>query len=181
MYSLRYLMGHEKLEIRASDVSTGKTLSQQKGPMALDRSTESWQMRWWCLMAYGLRDIIWASAWDFQQCGMCDHQSLRSAWAYAQSDQSLCLSLEYPMSVKLLIENHLRFLRIKRVCTCSSESTHVKMPHCWKSHAMAHFKIFLFSALQLSWTVWAILVEGIISYISVKLFWIWTSGSRDVA
>ena len=31
-----------------------------------------------------------ASARDFQQCGMCDQQSLRSASAYAQSDQSLC-------------------------------------------------------------------------------------------
>ena len=29
-------------------------------------------------------------AWDFQQCGMCDQQRLRSACAYAQSDQSLC-------------------------------------------------------------------------------------------
>ena len=26
----------------------------------------------------------------FQQCGMCDQQSLRSACTYAQSDQSLC-------------------------------------------------------------------------------------------
>ena len=33
---------------------------------------------------------IWAATWDFQQCGMCDQQSLRSAWAYAQSNQSLC-------------------------------------------------------------------------------------------
>ena len=32
----------------------------------------------------------WASAWDFQQFGMCDQQSLRSACAYAQSDQRLC-------------------------------------------------------------------------------------------
>ena len=32
----------------------------------------------------------WASAWDFQQCGMCDQQSLRSACAYAPSDQSPC-------------------------------------------------------------------------------------------
>ena len=36
------------------------------------------------------RAHIWASAWDFQQCSMCDQQSLRSACAYAQSDQSLC-------------------------------------------------------------------------------------------
>ena len=33
---------------------------------------------------------VWDTAWDFQQCGMCDQQSLRSACAYAQSDQSLC-------------------------------------------------------------------------------------------
>ena len=33
---------------------------------------------------------IWAATWDFKQCGMCDQQSLRSACAYAQSDQSLC-------------------------------------------------------------------------------------------
>ena len=25
-----------------------------------------------------------------RQCGMCNQQSLRSAWAYAQSDQSIC-------------------------------------------------------------------------------------------
>ena len=33
--------------------------------------------------------IKWATAWDFQQCGMCEQQSLRSACAYAQPDQSL--------------------------------------------------------------------------------------------
>ena len=80
---------------------------------------------------------IWANAWDFQQYGMCDQQSLRSACAYAQSDQNLCLSLEYPMSVKLLTGHHLRFLSLKGGCTGSSESTLVKMPHCWKSHAAA--------------------------------------------
>ena len=45
---------------------------------------------------YGPQDISeidknkWASAWDFQQYGKCDQQNLRSAFAYAQSDQSLC-------------------------------------------------------------------------------------------
>ena len=42
------------------------------------------------------------------------------------------------MSVKLLTEHHLEFLSLKGGCTGSSESTNVKMPHCWKSHAMAH-------------------------------------------
>ena len=42
------------------------------------------------------------------------------------------------MSVKLLTEHHLEFLSLKGGCTGSSQSTHVKMPHCWKSHALAH-------------------------------------------
>ena len=41
------------------------------------------------------------------------------------------------MSVKLLTEQHLDFLSLKGGCRGSSESTHVKMPHCWKSHALA--------------------------------------------
>ena len=41
------------------------------------------------------------------------------------------------MSVKLLTEHHLEFLCLKGCCTCWSESTLVKMPHCWKSHVMA--------------------------------------------
>ena len=41
------------------------------------------------------------------------------------------------MIVKLLTEHHLEFLSFKGGCTGSYESTHVKMPHCWKSHATA--------------------------------------------
>ena len=72
---------------------------------------------------------------------MCDQQSLRSACAYAQSDQSLCLMLEYSMSVKLLTEHHLEFLSLKGGSTGSSEATLVKMPHCWKSHVAAQLSI----------------------------------------
>ena len=43
------------------------------------------------------------------------------------------------MVVKLLTEHHLEFLSLKGGCIGSSESTHVKMPHCWKSHSPAHF------------------------------------------
>ena len=38
----------------------------------------------------------------FPTCGICDQQSLRPAYAYVQSDQRLCWSLEYSMNVKLL-------------------------------------------------------------------------------
>ena len=43
------------------------------------------------------------------------------------------------MIVKLLTEHHLEFLSLTGRYTDSSESTLVKMPHCWKSHAMAQF------------------------------------------
>ena len=43
------------------------------------------------------------------------------------------------MTVKLLTEHHLEFLSLKGGCTGSSESAHIKMPHCWKSHVAAHF------------------------------------------
>ena len=47
------------------------------------------------------------------------------------------------MSVKLLTERHLEVLRLKRGCTGTSESTLVKMPHCWKSHVAAQILLFL--------------------------------------
>ena len=42
------------------------------------------------------------------------------------------------MIVKLLTKHHLEFLSLKGGCRGSSESTHVKMPNYWKSHALAH-------------------------------------------
>ena len=83
---------------------------------------------------------IWASAWNLQQCVMCDQQRLRPACVYAQSDQSISSSLEYSISVKLLTE-HLLESKLKICCTCSFESTLVKMLHCWKSHVTAHFRL----------------------------------------
>ena len=45
-----------------------------------------------CLPMFHKTDsrLILAVKWDFQHCVMCDQQSLRSACAYAQSDQSIC-------------------------------------------------------------------------------------------
>ena len=43
------------------------------------------------------------------------------------------------MIVKLLTEHHLEFLSLKGGCIGLSESTHVKMPHCCKSHALAYY------------------------------------------
>ena len=44
------------------------------------------------------------------------------------------------MSVKLLTEHNLEFLSLKGDCTGLSESTLVKIPHCWKSHVTAHIQ-----------------------------------------
>ena len=79
---------------------------------------------------------------------MCDQQRLRAACAYVQTDQSLCLLLEYSMSFKLLIGHRLEFLSLKWGCKGSSESTLVKMPHCWKSHVAVHMYSLYFSVLM---------------------------------
>ena len=42
------------------------------------------------------------------------------------------------MIVKLLTEHHLECLSLEWGCRDLSESTYVKMPHCWKSRALAH-------------------------------------------
>ena len=52
------------------------------------------------------------------------------------------------MIVKLLTEHHLEFLSLKGDCRGSSESTHVKMPHYWKSHALAHIIFFLLAQAE---------------------------------
>ena len=44
------------------------------------------------------------------------------------------------MIVKLLTEHHLEFLSLKGGCRGSSESTLVKMSHCWKSRVTAHIE-----------------------------------------
>ena len=56
----------------------------------------------------------------------------------AKAQTSWRLSLGYSITVKLLTEHRLEFLGVKGGCTSSSESTLVNMPHCWKSHVVAH-------------------------------------------
>ena len=44
------------------------------------------------------------------------------------------------MNVKLLTEHHLWVLSLKGGCRGPPESTVVKIPHCWKSHALARIQ-----------------------------------------
>ena len=54
--------------------------------------------------------------------------------AFASRLNILC---HFIMSVMLLTEHHFEFPSLKGGCTGSSESIHVKMSHCWKSHVTA--------------------------------------------
>ena len=52
------------------------------------------------------------------------------------------------MSVKLLTEQHVEFLSLTGGCTGSSESIHVKMQHCWKSHVAALLMFYYYHIQQ---------------------------------
>ena len=52
--------------------------------------------------------------------------------------------LDFFLTVKLLTEHHLEFLSLKGGCAGSSESTLVKILHCWKSHVVAHFTYHMY-------------------------------------
>ena len=54
------------------------------------------------------------------------------------------------MIVKLLTEHHLEFLSFKGGCRGSSESTHIKIPHCTKSLAKAKITVQKYFLLKLS-------------------------------
>ena len=71
------------------------------------------------------------------------------------------------MIVELLTEYHLEFLSFKGGCGGSSESTHVKMPHCWKSHATAHLKVVSHESDDLLKVTHPPLAEMAMSYSSV--------------
>ena len=55
-----------------------------------------------------------------------------------QPAQTRSLTLEYSMNIKPLTDYHLECLSLKGGCTGLSESTHVKMPHCWKPHVVMY-------------------------------------------
>ena len=59
------------------------------------------------------------------------------------------------MSVKLLTEHHLGFLCLKGSCTGSSETTLVKMPHCWKSHVTALLFIVSLNSVAIQLNIYA--------------------------
>ena len=61
------------------------------------------------------------------------------------------------MSVELLIEQHFEFLSLKRGNTGLSESTLVKIPHCWKSHVTAQLSITFYSGER--WKLYEVRID----------------------
>ena len=53
--------------------------------------------------------------------------------------RSLIRAFASRLNIRLLTEHHLEFLNLNGGCTCLSESIHVKILHCWKSHVAAQF------------------------------------------
>ena len=60
------------------------------------------------------------------------------------------LVAEYSMTVKLHTKHHLEFLRLKKGCTGLSESTLVKIAHCWKSRVTAYILTHIFQERNVS-------------------------------
>ena len=75
----------------------------------------------------------WAASWQNQQNGMCAQRRLRSAWASAQSDQSLrCLR-----SLATLERTAKTLIRLGG-CPGWFESSLGAQPFCWFYHEAAH-------------------------------------------
>ena len=75
------------------------------------------------------------------------------------------------MIVKLLTEHHLELLSLKGGCSGPSESTLVKMPPCWKSHATAQLRYFFTEIDKISCTLNKIFsIINKISYLTYYIF-----------
>ena len=83
------------------------------------------------------------------------------------------------MRVKVLTEHYLETISLKGCYTGSSESTHVKMPHCWKSHVIAHivgvFTTCTSHMLHVAIFIQKPIVNGTSTELSIELVFITTS------
>ena len=85
--------------------------------------------------------------------------------------------LEFSRSVNILSEHHLEFLSLTGGYTGSSESTLVKMPHCWKSHVLAQI---IFLNLQIEMNIWVLLLFGLVLRIALFVYGMWQDRTMTV-
>ena len=74
--------------------------------------------------------MYWEKMWLFSIGNVVEILPLEKG----RKSPGVCLTLLFPMTVKVLSEHHLGFLSLKGISTGSSESKLIKMPQCWKSH-----------------------------------------------
>ena len=84
---------------------------------------------------------ITAASWLNQQNGMCTQQRLKSAWASAQSDQSLLCPHEESLGPQLPIERTAKTLIRLGRCPGWSESSLGTQSFCWFCHEAAHIML----------------------------------------
>ena len=85
-----------------------------------------------CLILYMSRDMRFPTMWYVRPAKAQTNLRICADWS------ELFLVSWIFRNVKLQTEHHLEFLSLKGGCTGSSESTLVKMTHCWESHVVAH-------------------------------------------
>ena len=76
----------------------------------------------------------------FVRPAKCYQQKLRSACAYAQSNQSLCKSIEYSLTIKQLTDHYLEFLSLK--VQKEVAQTHLSL-HLSKCHVVENTMPFI--------------------------------------
>ena len=81
---------------------------------------------------------ILATAWQNQESGCAPSKRLRSAWASAQSDQSLRCLHEESLGPLLPIERTAKTLIRLGGCPGWSESSLGAQPFCWFCHVVAY-------------------------------------------
>ena len=74
---------------------------------------------------------------------LCTQRRLRSAWASAQSDQSLCCALNRLLWTQAFFVRTAKPLIRLGGCPGWSESSLGAQPHCWFCHEAAHIREFM--------------------------------------
>ena len=86
---------------------------------------------------------IWATSWQNQQNDLCTQQRLRSAWASAQSDQSLRCPHEETLGPQLPTERTVKTHWAHWVDAQADLSYRwVHRSFCWFCHEVGHITIF---------------------------------------
>ena len=92
-----------------------------------------------CFSWYHSLAAIWAASWHNKQNGMCAQRRLRSAWASAQSDQSLRCALNGYVCVLAFFKRTAKTLIRLGGCPGWSESSLGANSFSWFWHVVAQF------------------------------------------